>query len=289
MLRLTTETGQSVHGADGTHLGHLADVSVRLGPAHPPVVRLAVRLHRHGATQSRRELHLLDWSGVVTFEHTRVQLRTSGPLDGVAAGPGRPLPLADDELLLRRDVLDTQIVDVSGQRVERVGDVLLVRTTAGLEAAAVDVGFGAVVRRLGLDRLAQRLPEQAIDWSDLHLTSARGHDVQLAVPASALHRLDRVGLADLLARLPTEDAADVAAAVDPALAGAALASSHPEVGARVALALEDTEAGPVLAAVPGEQGRHLRLLRRDRAVRRRFERHRSWRRFLPTTRSGPTP
>jgi hypothetical protein len=161
-----------------------------------------------------------------------------------------------------------------------------VRTGDGLEVAAVDVGFRTVVRRLGLERLAQRLPEQAIDWEDLHLTSARGHDVQLAVPASALHRLERDDLAQLLARLPTEDAADIAAAVDPSLAAAAIARSDPEVGTRVALAMEEDEAEPVLAAVPGEQGRRLRHLRRDRAVRRRFERHRSWRRFLPMSRNG---
>jgi len=290
MLRLTTETGQPVHGADGRHIGRLVDVTVRLGPRHPPVHRLVVDGPRGRAGSGPdHPRHLLDWDTVGTFEHTRVQLHVTGAeVAATAVERADTMDLSPDELLLRRDLLDTQIVDVAGQRVQRVGDVLLVRADHRLDAAAVDVGFGAVIRRLGLARLSRRLPEQAIDFGDLHLTSARGHLVQLATPASALHRLDRAGLAQLLARLPTEDAADVAAAVDPALAAAAIASSHPEVGTRVALALEDDEAGPVLAAVPGEQGRHLRHLRRDRAVRRRFERHRSWRRYLPSG-SGRRP
>ena len=51
--------------------------------------------------------------------------------------------LASDEILLKRDVLDTQIVDVVGQRLARVADVLLARTAGGrLEALGVEVGFG---------------------------------------------------------------------------------------------------------------------------------------------------
>jgi hypothetical protein len=35
---------------------------------------------------------------------------------------------------------------------------------------AVEVGEAGVWRRLGVHRLAERSPEQAVDWADLHLT-----------------------------------------------------------------------------------------------------------------------
>lgn len=270
MLRLTVETGQPVHDADGRSLGVVRDLTVRITGEHPPIEHLVI---------GRSDRRLIAWHDVASFEHTVVHLRPGArpvPFDA------SPSPVAADELLLVRDVLDTQIVDVVGRRVQRVGDVLLVRTDGGrIEAVAVDVGPAPVLRRLGLRTRADRMREQAVDWRDLHLTSARGHAIQLAVPSAALHRLDERELAHLIALLATGLAADVVATVPPERAAAALDASHPEVGARVALALSDAAAGPVLEEMPHDAAHHLRGLRRDRAVRRRFERGRGWRRYLP--------
>lgn len=275
MLRLTIETGQEVHAADGRPLGRLLDLAVRITTDHPPVEHLVVGRHR--------SQYLIAWRDVASFEHTVVHLRPDArPIDVGSSA----LPIADDELLLVRDVLDTQIVDVAGRRVQRVGDVLLARTDDGrLEAVAVDVGAAPVLRRLGLRGRADRMREQAVDWSDLHLTSARGHSIQLAGPSAALHRLDERELAHLIALLSTGLAADVLATVPPGRAAGALDASHPEVGARVALALSDAAATPVLEELPHETAHRLRGLRHDRAVRRRFERGRGWRRYLPPPRN----
>jgi sporulation protein YlmC with PRC-barrel domain len=271
MLRLTIETGQEVHTADARRLGRVLDLAIRIDAAHPQVDALAV-----GA---RRIDHLVPWHDVASFEHTVVHLR---PGAEPIAGAGGAVPLADDQLLLVRDVLDTQIVDVAGRRVQRVGDVLLARTDDGhLEAVAVDVGIAPVLRRLGLRGAADRMREQAVDWRDLHLTSARGHAIQLSGTSAAVHRLDERELAHLIALLSTGHAAAVIATVPPDRAAAALDASHPEVGARVALALNDRTAAQVLEELPHETRHRLRGLRRDRAVRRRFERGRGWRRFLP--------
>ena len=61
-----------------------------------------------------------------------------------------------------RDVLDTQIIDLVGQRLARVADVVLTRTADDrLELVGVEVGFGGVLRRLGLRRLAARTARTA--------------------------------------------------------------------------------------------------------------------------------
>ncbi|MFM7060752.1 MAG: magnesium transporter [Actinomycetes bacterium] len=280
MLRLTIETGQEVHTADARPLGRVLDLVVRIDAPHPTVDMVAV-----GA---RRIEHLVAWRDVASFEHTLVHLRPGAEPTTV---PDGVVPLAADQLLLVRDVLDTQIVDIAGRRVQRVGDVLLARTDGGtLEAVAVDVGIAPVLRRLGLHRTAERLREEAVDWGDLHLTSARGHAIQLSGTAAAVHRLDERELAHLIALLSTGHAADVIATVPPGRAAAALDASHPEVGARVALALNDRTAATVLEELPHDTRHHLHGLRRDRAVRRRFERGRGWRRFLPPPREhGGSP
>ena len=121
----------------------------------------------------------------------------------------------------------------------------------------------------------------AVDWSDLHLVSRRGHLLQLAGPAAAIHRLDDAGLAHLMAMLPTQHAAEVLAQVAPQRAADTLRASHTEVGTRVALALDEAAATPVIEALTPPQAHHVRALRRDRTVRRRFQRLRGWRWFRP--------
>ena len=70
--------------------------------------------------------------------------------------------VTDGELLhLRRDVLDAQIVDISGRRVVRVGDVELAGDRE-LTVVAVDAGSASVLRRLGLRRLARRARPDAV-------------------------------------------------------------------------------------------------------------------------------
>ena len=118
-----------------------------------------------------------------------------------------------------RDVLDTQVVDVRGRRLARVGDVTLERLPRGLRVIGVQTGLAAVVRRLGSPRLARHLAPAELLWTDLHLTSARGHRLQLRSPGAAVHRLDPAGLAHLAVRLPPHRAAEILDRVPPETAG----------------------------------------------------------------------
>ena len=222
----------------------------------------------------------MPWSEVASFERSGVQLRDAEPISAYAGG----FELGDDELLLVRDVLDTQIVDVVGHRLARVSEVLLTRLPdQRLEVAAVDVGMGAVWRRLGLRPLGERLPERAVDWRDLHLTSSRGHVVQLATTAAAVHRLDARGLAEILTRLDVDSATDVLRTVGPERAADAVAATHPDVGGRLMLALGSEDAGRVLDQLPEEAGHHYRHVLRSRSplTRRRFFRLHGWRTHRP--------
>jgi hypothetical protein len=67
-------------------------------------------------------------------------------------------------------------------------------------------------------------PDQTliVDWTELHLTSHRGHMVPLATATTATHRLDASELAHLVARLSADKAVDVVRAAHPTHAAAAL-------------------------------------------------------------------
>lgn len=269
MLRLSDELGQDVWLADGQKLGRISDLTVTL--TGPP------RIHCVVVADGRDRSWLVPWAEVGSFEHTLVQLRTSQVDPGV---PDHELPLEDDEVLLRRDVLDTQIVDLSGHRFVRVADVVLTREADdSLRAVAVEVGFGAVLRRLGWRRLGERLADEAVAWESLHLTSNRAHEIQLGSPAALVHRLDPAGLSELLARLPAPRATEVLRTVPVARAAAALAEADDEVGQRLLQALAEPHAAEVLNALPDEQAKtYRRRLREVHLPRRRYRRTRGWRR-----------
>ena len=265
MLLLSRVTGQQVLTPDGRAVGRLVDLTVRLdgGGAGQLVARLLVRL-AGGRTV------LLDWDSVQDFHPDRL-IVAAAPAAGDTAG------LALDEILLMRDVLDTQIVDVVGQRLARVADVLLARVRGGrLELLGVEVGFSGVLRRLGLRRV--RSGEDIVAWSDLHLTSERGHAVQLSTPRAAVHRLDARGLAALVSRVDTDSATEILAVKAPGAAADAVRVVDLEVGERVLRAMPRPEADRIVASMPPDHAgrwRH-RLARRPAWRGRRFLRSGVW-------------
>jgi sporulation protein YlmC with PRC-barrel domain len=274
MLWLTGSTGQEVHSTNGAALGRVIDLTVRLdGQRETPfVARLLVELRRGISV-------LVGWDRIIQFEHDRVQLvdlalETQFPTSSVSS------QLEPDELLLCRDVLDTQIVDVVGHRLARVADVALARAADGrLEVLAVEVGFHRVLERLGQRRLAGRSPDESIAWSDLHLTSDRGHLVQLGSPASAVHRLTDGDLAALVARLDLDAATEVLDAAGPDRTAGAIAHANTHVAERLLRALPDEARAEVLDHMPDEHAHRWRhRVRHERPLRgRRFFRGAGWR------------
>lgn len=271
MLELSRLIGREVLGPDSRPVGKLADLTVRLDAAEGP--------HRvHRLLVSRRGPALLvPWHAAGALHAGQVVLRA----DDVAAFAVAELSAAldPDEILLRRDVLDTQVVDVVGQRLARVAEVLLAHTrTADLEVAGVEVGFTGVLRRLGMSGVVGSKRTGLVAWSDLHLTSERGHAVQLGTPRAAVHRLDPRALAALVSRVDTDAATEILAAAEPAVAAEVLRSAHPEIGERVLRAMPSALAARILAAMTGAYARwwRERLARTPALMGRPLLRSRVW-------------
>lgn len=235
MLRLTEYLKQDVLDADGTRIGRVRDLAVRLGGEFPRVTRLVIG--------ERGGLRAVAWEQVSSFERSQVTLRV--PASELEAGEEEPV-----ELLLARDVLDCQVVDVDGRRVARVSDVELARDGDQLRCVAADTGLAAIARRLGLRRLAERLPAGSVAWTRLHLAAGPGHQLQLESPASAVHRLTPEELTHLVGRLSIERGVDVLEAVPARAAAGALSAGRPELAARLLGELKLERATELLAQMP---------------------------------------
>jgi len=254
VLLLSRVVGMPVRDAGGGVIGRLADLSVRLH-AEPHTVEQFVVRRPHGRP-------LVVPTAAVDLHGGQFVLTAAAAGDLSRYEVARVSDaLAPDAILLKRDVLDTQIVDVVGQRLARVADVLLARTPdGGLYTVGVEVGFGAVLRRLRIGGLRRGagIGDDVVAWSDLHLTSDRGHQVQLAIPRAGVHRLDARGLAALLSRVDTDAATEILAAEEPRLAAEAVRHAHPDIGERLLRAMPAPLAARIVAAMPTDHAGHWR-------------------------------
>jgi hypothetical protein len=209
LLLLSELIGRPVLDVTGQESGPIRDLAARLSEPYPPVTRLLV-----GRGRKRR---VIDWAHVSGLRDNAVELRSASaePVDGSLGG---------DEIWLAEHVLDTQVIDVAGRRLVRVGDVALEREAGSLRLAGVEIGKAAVLRRLGLRSLARRAGSELVDWRELHLTSRRGHALQLRTTAARVHRLTAEELDAVVARLPAHRATEVLEAVKQ---GGAEGVGHP--------------------------------------------------------------
>lgn len=250
VLVLSELVGRRVVDGAGRPAGQLRDLGVVLDDEHPVVTSARVGLRR--GVEAR-----LPWTQVATLTDGELVLG-AGAAGIEARAAERP---GSAELLLAREVLDVQIVDLAGKRVVRVADVELAWDGHALTLLAVDVGLGALLRRVGLRRLSRRVAADAVDWADLHVASGRGHALALASPASRVHRLRGAELAELVARLPVQRAAEALHVAGPGVAARAVSDTAPHHGARLVSALPATEAGEIVARMPADDAaaalRHL--------------------------------
>jgi sporulation protein YlmC with PRC-barrel domain len=236
MLRCSDVIGTKVQRADGTRAGRVVDLAVGAGEPHPAVTRVALG-------RGRRIRGWVAWSGIASFEETRVTLREGA----VLTPPEESARVVENEIHVVRDVLDTQILDaVAGTNLVRVADVVLARSNGYLQVVAVEVGAGAVVRRLGLHRLSARFRPVVIDWNDLHLASTLGLATQFATRGADMRTLSTRALGALVAQIATDPAARVLDTVSRDEAAAVLSAVHPDVGARLVHALPQTSAAAVI-------------------------------------------
>ena len=224
----TDELGRTVRIIDGTRIGKLDDLIVQLGTDDPRVVALRVRVEH-------RRRGRVPWSAVASFTD-EVAISADPATDEVG----------DDELLLGRDVLDTQIFDVRGRRLTRVADVELALQEGELRVVGVDVGVAPLLLRLGLGVFARWAHTKVIPWSELHLTSVRGHALQLDTPTARVHTLTEDELAELGARLSPE----------------ARSRLHARIEARAAARARELEGGVPESRPRHRFGRVLRFRRR---------------------------
>jgi sporulation protein YlmC with PRC-barrel domain len=167
---------------DGRPVGALLDVSA--GPLDPtssrPCVRnLVVRPRRSRQDPAARRVAkplVLSWDLVSSLEPCVIRLRQPG-------GSLGPSALDADEVLLRGHLMDRQIVDCRGLKLQRVNDLAMAMFDGTLCLWGMDTGVRGFLTRLGyrwgllvlLRPLYDRLRLRVIRWECVdRVEAARG-------------------------------------------------------------------------------------------------------------------
>ncbi|MGO8684313.1 MAG: magnesium transporter MgtE N-terminal domain-containing protein [Thermoleophilia bacterium] len=238
MFFLSKLLGEPLRDAAGKPVGSLLDLVVSPKQTYPRVTALAVKRRGHRV--------IVAWANVASFEE-------SGSLLTVGAPELADRPLTDDELLLSATFLDKQLVDTDGRKVIRVNDIQLMRTGPFLHVVAVDVSSGAILRRVGLTRVSDRLTKSSknprptlIDWRNVDLAASNSSSVRLTVPRTDLSLLHPADIADLAHELTPAERAAVFDELADDLAADALEEMHPSYQASLLLDLPDDKASELL-------------------------------------------
>jgi CBS domain-containing protein len=246
VVSLAGLVGEPVRNQAGQQVGRLVDVVARLygEERYPPVTGLVVRVGRRRA--------YLDAAAIAQINHRWISLRTARlDLRDYVRRPG--------EVLLARDVLDHQLVDVDGVQVIRAADVYVAPVGEQVHVVGVDVSVQTLLRRLGPRRWRGRpTPDRVIDWDAIAPFGEEATDgpamVRLRRSQQALHRLrpgeladlledlGRPGRQELLASLGPETAADALEEMEPDELEGLLRESEPQQAADLVAAMEPDEA-----------------------------------------------
>jgi magnesium transporter len=239
MLFLSQIIGRPVRDPADEPIGKVADLIVAIGDRYPPVTGLVVATDHRQIFLPWRSVEHLDAAGA------RLRVRT------IDIGKFRQRP---DEILLKGDLLDKQIVDIEGRKVIRVNDVSLDEIEGSLHVVAVDVGAAGLLRRLGMEGpwrtiargLRRSVPERYIDWEDVDPLDSTIASVRLRVPHGKLAQLHPADLASIVEQLAPRDRAGILAALDDEAVADAMEEMEPDTQVDVLEDLAPERAADIL-------------------------------------------
>jgi len=179
-----------VADSEGRVMGALMDLAA--GPVRSPsgyaaVLSLVLRPRRAVRRSGLQAPLVLPWDLVDSIGSRCIQLRR--PCTELVSAPMVP-----GALLVRRHILDQQIVDCRGAKLLRVNDVTLDWADGSLHLQGMDTGARGLLTRIGhrwgllrlLRPLHQRLRQRLIGWDLVDRVEPSRGTIRLRLPREAI-------------------------------------------------------------------------------------------------------
>ncbi len=243
MLALTELLGEPVFDLGGSRCGRVRELALAPQEDHARIAVIIVR--------TKTGDRLLPFSSV-TSVNGGIRAATSSA-EWLLGESGEGL------LLLSRDLLDQQVIDVFGRKVVRVNDVDLhhesVANRPVLKVGSVDVGPRGAVRRLlkgvvplpALRALLRKIPPRTIPWEFVDLIETDpARRVKLKISHERLARLHPADIADIVENLAPDEREAVFETLDEGVAAEALEEVDPKVKKAIVESLDSDRAAEIV-------------------------------------------
>lgn len=255
----STLIGKPVYTIDEKYFGTFRDFIIKRQNGNFKITKVRIRTaHGHRIIVPFSEVH--------SIEANPISLKLNRSLNDI-----QPVDYDEDELRLKRDFLDQQIIDTNESRVVRVNDIKIVAVGDELFMVAADIGIRGLLRRLGLEGFVlgiaqifnKTVPNKLIASAYIDPFPARlRHDITLTVAHDQLKKMHPADLADILTdldhferlsilqSLPAETMAKTIAELDPGVRGAVLGKLRDETITTVLERLAPDTATDIASELP---------------------------------------
>lgn len=167
-----------------------------------------------------------------------------------------------DEILLKRDILDKQIVDTGGMRIVRVNDIKLTFVKSGIIAIGADIGPTGLMRRLSIERIFKaiaalfnkKFPDKILSWQFVEPIGTGGHKIKLNIPYGKLSILHPADIADIMEELSVQESSEIFRSLDEETAAETLSEiEEPDLQVSIIESLGTEKAADILEMMPPDE------------------------------------
>lgn len=273
VIYLSLVAGGDLLDLNNLRLGRVDDLIVRLGSdQYPPVTGILASVAGRDVFVPADAVNEIA-DGRIVVREARLDLQ--------------PFERRPQEVLLKEDVLDRQLINVDGARLVRTNDIAIARVEGWYRIVGVDTSARGFARRLVPRRFATTIPPGTfLDWASVEPFTGHVPTVRLRVPHPKLASLHPAEVADLVEAASHHEGEEILAAVHSDAereadvfeeldaqhqlefieqmsdedAAALLARMESDDAADMVSELEEERREAIVARLPGVQQRRVRTL-----------------------------
>jgi hypothetical protein len=200
ILHLSELVGRPLRDSDGERLGRVEDAIVRLGGVgYPPITGFLVKVAGRTSYLGIDRVSEIGGAGVV-LRKAKLDLRH--------------FERREEEVLLKRDVLDRQLINVQGARLVRANEIELADVAGSWRVVGVDTGARGGLRRLLPKPIGHRIATgDFLDWASVEPFVGHVPTVRLRIPHPKLAKLHPAQIADLVEAASRREGEEIIEAV----------------------------------------------------------------------------
>jgi len=230
----------------GEEIGRLKDIIVSGGEALPAVTALVVA--------AGQAAYVIPWDLINLFNKRVISVNSNRNTFQQAI----PSP---NDILLCRDILDKQIVDINGAKLVRVNDLELGDVKGHLCLVAADIGFRGLLRRLGIEARGEKLfslfrsklPQKLIGWHYLQTVEPNLTRLTLTVSRQKVARIHPADLAEIISEVSQKERTALFGSMDVETAAEALHELEPQVQVDIIDDMSNEQASDILEQMPPDE------------------------------------